>query len=144
RVGVELQTEVGRIQNLLLRDIRGAESVSNYPEIDPIFQSDADTLVLRLPSINIDGDVIPASFDYIIYEISDSGPYAITRQLVANGAGRTSDSQVISTNVSAIAYHYDASPITTANNIDAEITVSKIYQSTPNTLTTSLTVRMRN
>ncbi|MFH0952102.1 MAG: hypothetical protein V1838_02820, partial [Patescibacteria group bacterium] len=47
RVGVELQTEVGRIQNLLLRDIRGAESVSNYPEIDPIFQSDADTLVLR-------------------------------------------------------------------------------------------------
>ncbi|MFC1663389.1 type II secretion system protein J [Patescibacteria group bacterium] len=144
QASVDLQTDISRIQTLLQRDIRGAAAVSQYPEASPTYTSDDDTLVLRMASIETDGSIVPSTYDYIIYTISGPGPYTLTREQVANGAGRNDSTQVLSKVLIDLTFMYDDTPITDATEVIADLALSKTYQSTPRSITATIAAKLRN
>lgn len=144
RNDVDIQTEMGRVINLFQRDVRGADSVSEYPLGSPTFTADSDTLVVRALSLESDGDIIPTTYDYFIYSLSGAGPYTLTREVVASGAGRASSTDVLSTHVTDLTFTYNSTPVTGATEIIIETSITKEYQSLQRTLTSRAAAKLRN
>lgn len=144
RHDVDIQSEMSRVLNLLQRDIRGAESVSEYPLGSPTYVSDSDTLVVRTPSLDANGDIITATYDYFIYSLSGGGPYTLTREVLASGAGRSSGTATLSANVISLTFTYNETPPTQASELTGEVMLEKTYQSLPRQLTSRVTAQLRN
>lgn len=141
---VDIQTEMARIINLFQQDVRGGESISEYPLGSPTFTTDGDTLVVRSLSIKSDGDVLPTTYDYFIYSLSGSGPYTLTRTVVANGDGRRSSSDILSTKINSLSLTYNATPVTNASEVIIEVNLTKQYEQLQRTLTGRAAATLRN
>lgn len=144
RYDVDIQTEISRIINLFEQDVRGADSVSEYPLGNPTVTSDRNELVVRALSLESDGDVMPTTYDYFIYTLSGTGPYTLTREVVANGDGRTSSTTVLSTNISNLSFFYNNTPVTEATAVSVEVQLTKEYDNLERILTSRSVITLRN
>lgn len=88
--------------------IRGAISVeAQYPTLNPIFTSSSSTLILKLASIDSNGNVISGSYDYLVFS-EDPTIVTILRRHVFPSAesSRTTANQVITTNLKSLEFNY--------------------------------------
>lgn len=73
----------------------------------PTYSSDTDTLVLELPSIDVSGNVINQTFDYIIVTLEGSNPQRLRKKLFpAAASARKAEDRVLATNVSLLNISY--------------------------------------
>lgn len=126
------------------RTVRASSAIVNYPEVTPTEWSDADTLILKLPSIAANGDLIPATFDTVIFRRKAGEPEALEEETIANGPGRTSGIRVIVTTVRSLTFHYDTITPTTATRVTMVLSTTAMIRGRPTTYTNEITTLLRN
>lgn len=102
--GINLNDGSSQIDNA----IKSASSVApNYPVLNPQYTSDANTLVLALPSIDSQSSVIDNTFDYIVISNDAQKPNILRKQVFPDPSStRKSESLVLSTTLSQITFLY--------------------------------------
>ena len=99
---------VNDIYSQITHHFRNASAIINqYPTTDPQYITDADTIVIQLPSINSSGAVIPSVFDHLIITV-DSQNSKILRAITIPDAqsARPSGNQVLATNLQTLLFYY--------------------------------------
>ena len=123
----------------LMRDIRCAAQVvasydSSVDDDGESYTTTSHSIVLMVPSVDDDGEVISGNYDYIIYELQGTNLYRIVQK---DGlSSRTAGSSVIAHNCAELTFSSDGLPLSSIANLSTVNTVS-IYLPI-NKFTTSL------
>lgn len=101
----------------ITQDIKTAAAVAqNYPAASPFqYTSSSNTLILKIPSIDLSGSIIDQTFDYIVIATDSAKPYYLRRQVfVTTPSTRGASNKILVNNISkALFYYYDNSGNTT-------------------------------
>lgn len=116
----------------------------------PVYTTDSNTLVIKLPAISASGDVIESVYDYAVVEADPAKP-EILRKQVFNDAGsfRKAENKVLSTSLKNITFIFlddNNSPVTPALSGRVSFIVEQSSKSgfSENNSTGSGTVNIRN
>lgn len=105
----ELSAENSNASQMLLSDIRNAHIILASKEIDAItYTTDEDTVIINLPSIDQNQDIIDGSFDTIVYQrdpLDLSKLKSITSSAV--GSSRPSGTKLVSNDVDLFILNYN-------------------------------------
>lgn len=90
------------------------------------YSSNADTLVLELPSINSSGVQIAGKYDYVVLYVS--GAMAYLRTLPDAASSRASGTKQLATTVSSLVLTYDDADFTKVTKVDIDIQTEAIVK----------------
>lgn len=155
RMRSEMQQNARNHLELLSQDVQAADSVlATAPAAVPrvcgtgsatCTSSSNNTLVLRLPSLDANGDIKSNSYDYVAYHLvatsGDNGPYTLNRVCVLDASGssrRAMVDTVLARNVSGIGFRYATQKTFTGTGTLLSFVIGAL--STPDTLANSQTV----
>ncbi len=83
------------------------------------YTTSSNTVILQLPSVNSSGNVIAATFDYIVFYLDDGSIY----QLIEAGSGSTRDSgsKLLADNVNAFTLTYNNGDVSLASEVTIDL-----------------------
>jgi type II secretory pathway pseudopilin PulG len=88
------------------------------------YTTDQDTLVLEIPSIDSQGDIVSGKYDYVVFYITGSNLY---KRLEADAASsRASVTRQLSENIESVAFTYNNADLSLASKITADIHMQKM------------------
>ncbi len=93
----------------ITQDIKSAASIAaNYPATTPYqYSSSSNTLLLKIPSVDVSGNVIDQTYDYIVIASDLAKPNYLRRQIfVTSPSSRGTVNKVIINNFSKIIFYY--------------------------------------
>lgn len=109
--------------------LRGAVAIeAQYPAESPTSISGTSTLIIKLPSIDVNGNIISTSYDYTVFK-ADPSISTILRQTTypAIGSARPSINQVITSDLKSITFgFFDDSKIAVSPSTASLITYSLV------------------
>jgi prepilin-type N-terminal cleavage/methylation domain-containing protein len=106
------------------------------------YSSTATTSVLKMPSIDGAGDVVPASYDYVAFYASSTTAYKVTDG--ASGSARASSTRRLSSTLDTLAFTYNNANVSLATSTDVEIQTQKTIKGQTFTAHLRETARLRN
>lgn len=90
------------------------------------YTSDANTLILELPSIDASDDIVVGSYDYVVFFLDPSDPTLLKATTeAAAGSARQSSTRIISSFVSSAEFRYNKVNTADSTSIDATIATEK-------------------
>lgn len=90
------------------------------------YTSASSSLVLKLPSVDGDGDIVLGKDDYLAFYISSSTLY---RLVEADGSSaRISGRTILSTTISSLEFTYDAATFSDVRSIEAQIETEMVHK----------------
>lgn len=109
------------------------------------YSTSSDELVLEIPSIDENNDIIniDTTFDYVAFHLNDADNTKLEMAIESNGAGRTSGTRVIASNVASISFSWGAD-IGSATSVTANLTTSKNLSDKTVSKTLSSVIKLRN
>ncbi|MBI2011557.1 type II secretion system protein [Candidatus Daviesbacteria bacterium] len=96
------------ISSIIENDIKSSAGVvAEYPDSNPIYITSDNTLIIKIPSINQDEDVIPDIFDHIVVA-ADSANQKVLRRITipSEQSSRPSNNRVLTSSLSLIKFSY--------------------------------------
>lgn len=106
------------------------------------YTTDADTLVLELPSVTADGTVVSGSFDYVAFYVSGTALYRLRD--ADDASARESGIRQLGGEVSAFALTYDTADPSEATEVSVDLTLALQKGQHSSTLHTQQEVYLRN
>lgn len=81
---------------------------AQYPaQGTPLYTTDANTLVIKLPGITSGGDVTDAFFDYAVIEADSAQPAILRKQIFKDSQStRKAENKVLSTSLDSLVFNY--------------------------------------
>lgn len=87
------------------------------------YTSDSDTLVIKLPAISSNGDVIESVYDYAVVEADSSNPAILRKQVFKDEQSfRNPENKVLSTGLNSITFAF----LDTSNNPTTPVQAKRI------------------
>jgi prepilin-type N-terminal cleavage/methylation domain-containing protein len=123
--------------------VRPANQVlASYAFATGIRQSTTTSLVLSIPSITSNGQIIIGSYDYVAFYSSGTKAYRLIE--AAAGSARRSGTRLLSENVSTITFAYDSSDFTQVRAVTVSASSSGTAKGQPLTHALSQELYLRN
>lgn len=151
RIKVAQGVNINDAVNFITEDIKSATAVTDgYPPPTPSIFSTSSQIVLKLPALALNGDVISDEYDYIVIGPDAASPKILkeTTYLSPNSK-RPSKNRILTTQLSTIQFLYadqngnSVSP-SSASKIQFIINLSENLQSESKTSSASANVNLRN
>ncbi|OGE82788.1 MAG: hypothetical protein A3B10_03895 [Candidatus Doudnabacteria bacterium RIFCSPLOWO2_01_FULL_44_21] len=103
----------------------------------------AQTLILQIPSINASSQIIPATYDYVVYSLSGSN---LDRIIMPDDASsRVSTTKRVASRVNGLVFTYDNANPNLVKYVTTNITTQEAYPGVPNkSITLSSKSKLRN
>lgn len=103
----------------------------------------SQTLILKLPAINASGQIIPATFDYVVYALSGANLNRIT---TANASSsRSSGTKRVASRISGLVFAYDNADASLVKYVTTDLTTAESYAGIPTkSITVSSKSKLRN
>jgi len=83
------------------------------------YTSGANSLVLRLPSINSSGNILAGKYDYIAFYKNGAGIYSLTEADASSY--RSSSLRTLSDTADSLVFTYDNADVTSASKVDISV-----------------------
>lgn len=82
--------------------------VGQYPALGiPQYTTDSNTLVVKLPALTANGDIIDSVYDYAVIEADPVNPAILRKQIFKdNQSFRKTENKVLSTSLSSLTFNY--------------------------------------
>lgn len=104
--------------------LQASQIVSSHDFSGTAYSTDADTVVLKIPSIDGSGDIVSGNFDYIVFYLTGKNLY---RLVEADATSiRSSGRNQISDAVSGLVYTYNNPNLELASKIDVSLQMQTI------------------
>lgn len=103
----------------MTKDVRWANQVLSSIKIKgTTYRTADDEIVLEIPSIDGNGDVIEGTSDYIAYHLNASDPTILERTIDADHASdRTDETRTISNNVNTLNFSSDGTGLSSVGDV---------------------------
>lgn len=103
----------------------------------------SQTLILQILSINASNQIIPATFDYVIYHLNGT---KINRIIVPNASSvRPSTTKTLASRVTSLTFGYDNGNPALVKNVTTSLTTQETYAGIPTkSITLSSKSKLRN
>jgi prepilin-type N-terminal cleavage/methylation domain-containing protein len=90
------------------------------------YTTDADTVVLQLPTYNASGAIVNATYDYVIFNLSGTNLY----QIISIGAGsnRKAGTKLLSDSIYTVSFTYDNPTVTSATKVTIDLTTRSLIR----------------
>ena len=101
------------------------------------------TLILQIPSINASSQIIPATFDYVVYRLNGAN---LDRILTPNAlSSRTSGTKRLASRIVSLVFSYDNGNPSLVKNVTTNLTTQESYAGVPTkSITISSKSKLRN
>ncbi len=87
------------------------------------YTASAQTLILKIQSVNSSKTLIPSTYDYVVYSLSGG---KLTRQIIADaGSTRVSGSKLLASNVTTLAFTYNNANYALVTEVSTNLTCSE-------------------
>ncbi len=106
------------------------------------YSTGAETLVVRMPSVDATGAIIAGVFDYAVIYQEDSSAHM--RVEAGAGSVRQTREQIIGTSLTDLSFSYNATDVTQATSVTVSVNASVSEGHGNASVPLSLTVRARN
>jgi hypothetical protein len=83
-----------------------ASVVSGYPLISPTYNTNDSTLVLQLPSIDANSEIIPSGYDYEVFIVQNNNLWIKTFPSLSPTSSRKPQDKILANNVSNLLFKY--------------------------------------
>lgn len=142
----ELQLETVFLGSEIGEQVRDASSILSSQTINSVpYTTDEDTLVLQIPSINSQGEVIPTVFDHTVIYLNGTNPNELHISTEANVASSRADTErVLSDLVNELDFRYNNTDLGLADYVTVEITLSQTFAGETRTSTFSERINLIN
>lgn len=144
------QDQIYHTQNMEL-DVTGdarstLDSIDSYVRMADMLVSSqgsytlgTQTLILKIPAINGSSQIIPATFDYVVYNLSGTNLDRITIPDAASS--RSNVTKRVASTVSSLVFSYDNANPSLVENVTTSLTTQESY---PGILTKSITISSKS
>lgn len=107
------------------------------------YTTGSQTLILQVPSVNASSQIIPATFDFVVFKLNGSTLNQIT---TANAAStRVSGTRKLATRVTGLVFSYDNSNKALVKQVTTDLTAEESYPGVPSkSITVSSKSKLRN
>ena len=145
--GVNINDVNGKIVDAIRQS---AYVATGYPVASPLYSSTSTTLVLAIPSIDINGDVIQSTYDYVVITQDATKENILKKYLFPDQlSSRNNENTVLSTQLSMVKFNYLDSNLATvaptqAAMINYIINLSSSIGAKPTVSSSSGQVNLRN
>lgn len=142
----ELLTDASRMTDVMADTVRSAYGIEATRTIDTTsFTSGKDTIIVKIASIDQNGDPIPSSFDYMVFTRNGADPTLVRQITDADPASTRKDQdRVLGHNVSDLTFLYKNGTPETSTDVYGSVTVTKNVVRTQPTLTLHYDAKLRN
>jgi len=106
------------------------------------YGSDAGTLVLELPSVDMGGAIVPGQYDYVAFYRSGTSAYRIVA--ASAGSTRHSGTTKLGDTIVSLGFSYDDPDVTKATAVTADVVASTTEHGRETSSHLSETFRLRN
>ena len=96
--------------------------VASHAFASETYSSTATTLVVEVPSIDTDGNVIVGQYDYAVIYATDGAAYRQVER--GNGSVRQAGTKKLGSNVTVLSFTYDNVDVTSAATVTIDVTSS--------------------
>jgi len=125
----EINSDGRLAMDRIVRDVRwGTQVVLNYPLTGtPLYTTDDDELIIQIPSIDTNGDVIANTYDYVIYALDpalnpeDPTDTTTIKKLVYPDdlSNRSNLDQVIADNINSFALSFGGTALGSVGSLSS-------------------------
>lgn len=102
--GVSLNDALSHINN----EVKSAASIkATYPETSPLYTTGSQTLILAMPAVDSNNNVIENVYDYAVITVDASSPKILRKRIFPNPqSSRKSEDRVLLNRVSFVQFTY--------------------------------------
>ncbi|OGI26294.1 MAG: hypothetical protein A3J76_04680 [Candidatus Moranbacteria bacterium RBG_13_45_13] len=104
--------------------LQADEIVASHNFSGTTYSSDQDTLVLEIPSVDNQGNIVDDKYDYVVFYLTGRNLYKLVQADAASS--RPSELKQLCDSVEAVAFTYNNADLSLANKIDADIEMQTI------------------
>ncbi len=130
---LEIQGGSRNAMDWMYKDILVASQLEDAITIDgENYLTQDNQLILRIPSIDDDSEVIDDTFDYVVYHLIENTSLSLSRIIDADVASsRTDESRIITDNINDLNFTYEGTQlseiddVTTLSNVGIELALNK-------------------
>jgi hypothetical protein len=123
--GVGLNTSLSSISEAVRNT---AFIATGYPTSSPTYLTSATTLVLAVPAIDAQGNVISTTYDYVVITRDSSNPKILRKITYKDPASsRRNQNEVLLTDLSLIQFNYldrDNNPVSINNTVTVNVVIN--------------------
>lgn len=112
------------VKELQSSALQANQIVASHDFSGPTFNTDQDTLVLELPSIDGSGNVVSGKYDYVVFYKTQENFYKLTEADAASS--RASSLKQLSESVATLTFTYNNPDLAQANKIDTDIQMQSL------------------
>lgn len=128
QAGIKLSNFASVGANALQENVRQADKIITTHSFSGVnYTTNSTNLILELPSVDSAGNIINATYDYVLFYISGNSLYKLVQ--ANNSSVRTSGLKKINDNVLNINFVYNNSNLSIANKIDVNMAMQTIVGS---------------
>ncbi len=110
-----------------------------------IYNSDDNTLILELPSIDGSGNLLPSAVDTVLFIRNALSPALLEMTIVpGTGSARPAGTRIIANFVDSLEFRYNKEAVADASAIDILLITSKLFREETLTAETGARVDIRN
>lgn len=128
------------------KNVRQASRVVDATTINfTNYSTDHDTLILELPSIDSDQEIISDSYDYLVYFIDPADSTKLKSDIEpSGGSSRSSGEGLISEFVESITFNYNETDYLSINEVEIVMVTAQSAGHTEQRMTIQSSVKLRN
>jgi len=125
------------------------KSANNIPETKTInsnsYTTSTDTLILELPSVDSNQDIITNTYDYIVYylDLADTTKLKSSTEAAA-GSVRITGDNLVANNVKNLIFNYNNDQISSTNRVNITLTLEKVVNNKVLKLVSQTSAGLRN
>lgn len=144
---VEIQGQTKLVSSIITNEIKKSDKVvSSRDFAGQTYSSGADTLILELPSIDANQNVISGYYDYEVFLKDPTNPKTILeKREVSVQSTRHAETKIISTMIDAVNYTYDyTTTIEDTNKVTVVVSASNTKYNETQNITFTGAGKLRN
>lgn len=142
----DLQTSNSIALNKITSTIKLASNIPNTKIINSNnYTTSSNTLILELPSIDSNQDIIPNTYDYIAYHLDPVDNTKLkSSQEAAPASTRKSGDSLVGENIKSLIFNYNNDEISQASSVNITIVLEKVINNRSQKLVSQSSADLRN